>query len=81
MAKGLEPPQLRDNLVKDILKGRSNMEASKSKVEGTGKGRLPMTIPLMKLLKGKIGQSDMDEDMKLLMWADPRVAEHPRSNI
>ena len=76
VAKGLEPPQLRDNLVKDILKGRSNMEASKSKVEGTGKGRLPMTIPLMKLLKGKIGQSDMDEDMKLLMWVVSSIAFH-----
>ena len=74
LAKGLEPPKLRDDHVKDILKGRSNMEASRSNRNRTQGGRLPMTMPLMRLLKGKIGQADMDTDMKLLMWTVSSLA-------
>ena len=33
-----------------------------------------MTMPLMQLLKGKIGQADMDTDMKLLMWTVSSLA-------
>ena len=76
VAKGLEPPQLRDEQVKDILKGRSNMEAAKSSSFRTKEGRMPMTIPLMKLLKGKIGHSNMDPDMKLLLWTVSTLAFH-----
>ena len=76
VAKGLEPPQLRDNIVKDILKGRSNMEAARKDTKEKRAGRLPMTIPLMKLLKEKIRQSDMDKDMKLIMWAVSTLAFH-----
>ena len=50
--KGLSPPKLRSELVKQALRGRANMEASQDNKETnkTNK-RLPMTRALMKLLK------------------------------
>ena len=73
IARGLEPPLIRDSFVKEILKGRENMEAT----AGSGRpavGRLPMTIALMKLWKEKIRLSDMNIDIKLVIWSVSTLA-------
>ena len=68
--KGLPPPKLRSELVKQALKGRANMEArGTSSMEESSSKRLAMTIPLMKLLKARIRLSDMDGESKLMLWA------------
>ena len=50
------------------------MEGARSNRTEKKKGRMPMTIPLLRLLKGKIRQADLDTDMKLLMWAVSTLA-------
>ena len=58
--KGLPEPKLREELVKQALKGRRNMEAQgKSRADTTAKRRMAMTIPLMKLLKERIRTADV----------------------
>ena len=61
ISKGLEPPKLREEIVKQALKGRANMEIKeKMSAEVLNKGRLPMTTALMKLLKEKIRTSNLE---------------------
>ena len=67
IAKGMEPPVLRSQLVNLILSGVKNMD--KLKEEGAGKERLPMTMSMMKLLKAALRKADMEPQQKLLMWA------------
>ena len=50
------------------------MEGARSNRTEKKKGRMPMTIRLLPLLKGKIRQADLDTDMKLLMWAVSTLA-------
>ena len=67
--KGLPPPKLRSELVKQALKGRSNMEVNqRNRGPDMEKKRLPMTIPLLKLLKDRIRKSDMEGETKLMIW-------------
>ena len=67
--KGLSPPKLRSELVKQALKGRANMERSQGNMELQGrKKRLPMTVPLLKLLKERIRKSDLGGETKLMVW-------------
>ena len=68
--KGLPPPKLRSELVKQALKGRANMETSQKNGETpSGSKRLPMTIPLLKLLKERIRTSDLAGETKLMLWS------------
>ena len=68
--KGLPPPKLRSELVKQALKGRANMETSQENGETpSGSKRLPMTIPLLKLLKERIRTSDLAGETKLMLWS------------
>ena len=64
--KGMEPPKIRTDLVKQALKGRLNMERQSNKHDKT---RLPMTMALMELLKERTRQSDWDTETKRLLWA------------
>ena len=69
ISKGLEPPKLREEIVKQALKGRANMEIKeKTSAEVLNKGRLPMTTALMKLLKEKIRTSNLENSTKLMLW-------------
>ena len=74
ISMGMEPPNLRDSFVKEILRGKSNMESFKQKGPGGNHGRLPMTISLMKLWKEKIRLSNLNPDKKLLIWAVSTLA-------
>lgn len=68
--KGLPPPKLRSELVKQALRGRANMEACQKRQEGdSSKKRLPMTVALMKLLKERIRKSELAGETKLMLWA------------
>ena len=69
LMRGLPAPKLREEIVRQALKGRQNMEAQEnSKEDMTVKKRLAMTIPLMKLLKEKIRTADMEAESKLMLW-------------
>ncbi len=70
---GLEPPCLRNNLVKLVLKGKSHMDGIESR---EAPGRLPMTISMMKLLKQATRSWEANLLDKLLMWAISTVAFH-----
>ncbi len=50
---GMDPPNLRPEIVKLIIKGIEHKEAEKSR-EGGGDNRIPMTRDLMKVLKDRI---------------------------
>jgi hypothetical protein len=75
LVRGLEPPALRSSQVQLILKGQQNID-SEGKRGGRDKGRLPMTISLMKLLKEKIRRWNKDDETKLLVWAVCTLAFH-----
>ena len=62
--KGMDPPKIRTDLVKQALKGRLNMERQFNKQDKT---RLPMTMALMELLKERTRQSDWDTETKRLL--------------
>ena len=67
--KGLEPPKLRSELVKQALRGRANLETSERRNgKASSQDRLPMTIALMKLLKEKIHTSELGREDKLMLW-------------
>ena len=67
--KGLSPPKLRSELVKQALRGRANMEASQENKENSKTNkRLPMTIAIMKLLKERIRKLDLAGETKLMLW-------------
>jgi hypothetical protein len=73
--RGLEPPVMRDSQVRLILKGQQNIDNAERRKNGD-KGRLPVTMTMMKLLKEKIRQWDKDNGTKLLVWAVCTVAFH-----
>ena len=64
--KGMDPPKIRTELVKQTLKGRLNIERQTSTMDKT---RLPMTMALMDLLKERTRLWDSDPETKRLLWA------------
>ena len=71
--QGVEPPQLKSTLVKFLLRGqknKDNIEARKSQK------RLPITINMMKLLKGAVKQWEAERVDKLLWWSVCTMAFH-----
>lgn len=73
--RGLEPPVIRDSQVKLILRGQQNIDNARKRLD-TDKGRLPMTMTLMKLLKEKIRRWDKDNETKLCVWTVCTIAFH-----
>jgi hypothetical protein len=73
--KGMEPPQLRTNLVKFLLRGKKNMDHIQERKEVSGK-RLPITMNVMKLLKEETRQWQSSLTEKLLMWSICTLAFH-----
>jgi len=72
---GIDPPNLRPEVVKLILKGIEHKDNASSR-GGAGDNRIPMTRDLMKILKGKVIDWEQDWDMKLLVWAVCTLAFH-----
>ncbi len=68
IALGHNEPVLREPIIKLILKGKSNWDMVKRKIEGEV-GRLPVTSLIMKLIKKKTIKADMEGIEKLLLWA------------
>jgi len=66
ITRGLEPPQLRTTLVNQVIKGRANQETVNTTDSKTG--RAAMTVNLMRKLKQKICQSNLEKTDKLLVW-------------
>ena len=71
--QGMEAPVIRSAIVKQILKGKRNMDNIKDR---DNPSRLPMTIGLMKKLKQATREWDAPLIDKLLMWAIATIAFH-----
>ena len=70
LKNGVLPPCLRPDVVQSILKGLEH-EATKNSIP-----RLPVTIPIMRLIKKKLTMSKMDLSKKRLLWAISCIALH-----
>ena len=70
LKNGFMPGNLRPDIVKAIIKGHSHCNL-KEKAP-----RLPMTIPMMKLLKCLLTKSKMPISKKRLLWAISCIALH-----
>jgi integrase len=73
--KGLEEPTLRSGQVSLVLKGLNNMEATNKRQE-VSKGRLPVTIALLKIMKDRSRSQKWSIHKKLLVWAVCTMAFH-----
>jgi len=73
ISKGMDPPELRTELVKLIIKGRANADAI-TKRRKTTPVRLPITDKVLKLIKECIRQWDQPANMKLMVWAVCAIA-------
>jgi len=73
--RGLAEPGLKDGLVNQVLKGKKNLEGVQKRTKDD-KGRMPVTLTIMKMLKEAIRAWDRPTDTKLLMWAVCTIAFH-----
>jgi hypothetical protein len=73
--KGMEPPVMRSDLVKFLLKGKTNMDNIVSRTAEDSK-RLPMTMNMMRLLKEEIRNWEVPIMQKLLFWSVATLAFH-----
>ena len=71
--QGYEEPNLKSGFIKQIIRGKKNMEF----VEKRGIDiRLPVTFTLLRLLKEKIRRWDQLNSRRLLIWTVCTVAFH-----
>ena len=75
IVKGINPPELRSNLVTNLVKGQENIDNIKTWQESAAR-RLPMTMPMMRMLKEQIRTWEEPLQKKLLMWAIATLAFH-----
>ena len=66
ISKGLDPPVLRTEIIKQALKGRAHMERQ---LYRTAKQRLPMTMALLQLLKERTRLAQMASETKRMFWS------------
>jgi hypothetical protein len=66
---GMETPAIRGGLVNLVLAGKKNMETNERKVAGGKRGRLPVTLNVMKLIKATVREAPWDKQEKLLIWS------------
>ena len=71
--RGMEPPHLKSTLVKFILRGGINRDNIERRREVK---RLPITINMMKILKGAVKSWTGTTEDKLLMWTICTTAFH-----
>lgn len=73
--RGVEEPKLRQSLVNQVLKGKKNMEAIDKRGKDN-KGRLPVTLTLMKIIKAALRVSGLPGERVLLVWTVCTLAFH-----
>ena len=73
--KGMEVNELRSERVKLVLRGKKNIDNAKKRAGGD-KGRLPMTLTMMKILKERLRRWKEDDREKLLVWTVASLAFH-----
>jgi hypothetical protein len=73
--RGVENPDIRKGLVNQVLKGKKNTEAVTKRC-AEHKGRLPVTLTVMKLIKEVIRAWQQPMEWRLLMWAVCTLAFH-----
>ena len=66
--KGIDPPEIRSRLVKQVLKGISNKNATDDRTRQKT-GRLAMTSNIMLLLKELVRTWDQKPEMKIMVWS------------
>ncbi len=66
---GLEGTVIRSELVNLVLAGKKNQETIEKKKGEQSKGRLPVTLAVMKLIKATLRDSKMDTERKVAIWA------------
>lgn len=66
--RGMEPPVIRDGFVNLVIKGKMNRDAAEKRASN-GRGRLPVTLNVMLLLKNLIRKWEKPVMVKLLVWA------------
>ena len=66
---GLERVVIRTELVNLVLNGRKNQEVLEKKRGKKEGGRLPVTLAVMKLLKGALRTSSLEVGEKISIWA------------
>lgn len=67
---GFDDPNLRNDFINQIIRGKLNKErVLKRTNENKGKGRLPVTLTILKLLKELIRRSSLNNIDKLLTWS------------
>ncbi len=69
VVKGLEGTVIRSELVNLVLAGRKNQEVLEKKKGDQKKGRLPVTMAVMKLIKAALREKKMEVNKKLAIWA------------
>jgi hypothetical protein len=72
---GAEEPAIRGGLVSQILKGKKNVETVEKR-QKEDKGRLPVTLAVLELIKEALRASSHPVDRKLLIWAVCTLAFH-----
>jgi len=72
---GLEEPSLRSGQVTLVMKGLTNLEATEKR-RRVYKGRLPVTLALLKMLKHRIRSQKWPTSKKFLVWAVCSIAFH-----
>ena len=65
---GLDPASIRNELVKQILRGREHQQLT-TMTAGENKSRLPVTPAILKLIKMDLKDSCMKPERKLLFWS------------
>jgi len=75
VARGIEPPVIRSEWVKQVLKGHENMERT-SRKERDKKTRQAMSTKDMKRIKRRLKKSRMSKEEKCLVWCVCTVAFH-----
>ena len=73
--RGLAEPVLKGGLVNQVIKGKKNQEGVEKRNK-EDKGRMPVTLTIMKLLKEAIRAWERPMEDKLLLWAVCTVAFH-----
>ena len=67
MTRGINPPNLRSDLIKSVLKGGKNANVIRDRTQGRPT-RLPVTISMMKLIKSELAASNHSYMDKRLIW-------------
>ena len=73
IAMGFEDPFMRNPMVKLILKGQDNWDKLQDRIGGK-RGKLPMTVNMMKLLKKRLVKVNWAIEEKRLFWAVATLA-------